>query len=135
MQWPDTIAVPAGAAAGYEVGAARDALRGEGGRLTAGIVAAASAFSGLDLPCSDEPDLFFAESPEDVESAKALCRDCPARLSCLTGATERRGPWGVWGGGTLLRGRILPTPPPPPPPPTPPAPPPPRLHPTLHPAP
>ncbi len=108
MQWPDTIAVPAGAAAGYEVGAARDALRGEGGRLTAGIVAAVSAFSGLDLPCSDEPDLFFAESPEDVESAKALCRDCPARLSCLTGATERREPWGVWGGELFLRGEILP---------------------------
>ena len=108
MQWPDTIAVSAGAAAGYEVGAARDALRGDDGRLAAGIMAAAGAFSGLDLPCSDEPDLFFAESPQDVESAKALCHDCPARLACLAGAIERREPWGVWGGELFLRGEIVP---------------------------
>ncbi len=28
---------------------------------------------GLDLPCAEEPELFFAESPEDVETAKAMC--------------------------------------------------------------
>lgn len=51
------------------------------------------------LPCRDaDPDLFFAESPTDVERAKALCADCPARLECLSGALERREPWGVWGG-------------------------------------
>ena len=31
------------------------------------------------LACSTNPDLFFAESPEDVTRAKALCRDCPVR--------------------------------------------------------
>ncbi len=108
MQWLDTIAVSVGAAAGYEVGTARDALRGADGTLTAGIVAAVGAFIGLDLPCSEEPDLFFAESPADVESAKALCRDCPARLACLAGAVERREPWGVWGGELFLRGEIIP---------------------------
>jgi WhiB family transcriptional regulator, redox-sensing transcriptional regulator len=108
MQWPDTIAVPAGPVAGYQVGAARDELRCEDGILTTGAVAAASVFGGLELPCTDEPDLFFAESPQDVETAKALCCDCPARLACLTGAIERREPWGVWGGELFLRGEIIP---------------------------
>lgn len=60
------------------------------------------------LPCMDDPDLFFAESPEDVETAKALCRDCPVRLRCLAGALERREPWGVWGGELFLRGEVVP---------------------------
>jgi len=63
---------------------------------------------GLDLPCAEDPELFFAESPEDVETAKAMCRGCKARLACLTGALERREPWGVWGGELLMRGAIVP---------------------------
>jgi WhiB family redox-sensing transcriptional regulator len=63
---------------------------------------------GLDLPCTEDPELFFAESPEDVETAKAMCLDCKARLVCLAGALERREPWGVWGGELLLRGAIVP---------------------------
>jgi len=63
---------------------------------------------GLDLPCAEEPELFFAESPEDVETAKAMCWGCKARLACLTGALERREPWGVWGGELLMRGAIVP---------------------------
>ncbi len=63
---------------------------------------------GLDLPCTEDPELFFAESPEDVETAKAMCRGCRARLACLTGALERREPWGVWGGELLMRGAIVP---------------------------
>jgi len=64
--------------------------------------------SGQDLPCMDDPELFFAESPEDVEYAKALCRGCPARIACLSGAAERSEPWGVWGGELFLRGEIVP---------------------------
>ncbi len=63
---------------------------------------------GLDLPCTEDPELFFAESPQDVETAKAMCRGCKARLACLTGALERREPWGVWGGELLMRGAIVP---------------------------
>jgi WhiB family redox-sensing transcriptional regulator len=63
---------------------------------------------GLDLPCTEEPELFFAESPEDVERAKAMCRGCEARIVCLTGALERREPWGVWGGELLMNGAIVP---------------------------
>src|SRR5579862_4256726 len=60
------------------------------------------------VPCTDDPELFFAESPDDVELAKALCRECPARAACLAGALKRREPWGVWGGELFLRGAIVP---------------------------
>ena len=60
-----------------------------------------------DLPCRTDPELFFAESPADVELAKALCADCPVRKSCLAGALERREPWGVWGGELFVRGEIV----------------------------
>jgi len=62
----------------------------------------------LVLPCTEEPELFFAESPHDVEQAKVMCRGCRARLACLAGALERREPWGVWGGELLMRGEIVP---------------------------
>lgn len=61
------------------------------------------------LPCRvNDPELFFAESPADVEYAKALCADCPARLDCLNGALERREPWGVWGGEWFVQGVVVP---------------------------
>jgi WhiB family redox-sensing transcriptional regulator len=62
----------------------------------------------LVLPCTEDPELFFAESPQDVEQAKAMCRGCRARLACLAGALERREPWGVWGGELLMDGAIVP---------------------------
>ena len=62
----------------------------------------------LVLPCTEDPELFFAESPQDVETAKALCVGCAARMACLSGAVERREPWGVWGGELFLRGQIVP---------------------------
>ena len=64
--------------------------------------------AGLDLACTEDPELFFAEAPEDVEAAKALCQGCRARTACLEGALERREPWGVWGGELILRGVIVP---------------------------
>ena len=60
------------------------------------------------LPCRlVDPELFFAESPADVEAAKALCLDCPVRSACLSGALERREPWGVWGGELFIQGVIV----------------------------
>lgn len=64
--------------------------------------------SGPDLPCMADPDLFFAELPDDVERAKSHCRSCPVRIACLSGARERREPWGVWGGELFLRGQVVP---------------------------
>jgi WhiB family redox-sensing transcriptional regulator len=63
---------------------------------------------GPDLPCTEDPELFFAESPQDVEQAKAICRGCRARTVCLAGALERREPCGVWGGALLIHGAIVP---------------------------
>ncbi len=61
-----------------------------------------------ELPCrSSDPELFFAESPVDVELAKALCRTCPLRVECLAGALDRQEPWGVWGGELLVAGVVV----------------------------
>jgi WhiB family transcriptional regulator, redox-sensing transcriptional regulator len=61
------------------------------------------------LPCrSNDPELFFAESPADVELAKALCRTCPVRVECLAGALDRQEPWGVWGGELFVAGVVVP---------------------------
>src|ERR1700732_4529687 len=87
----------------------------ERGQTAVGIRAAGAQLGGpdptglsLDLPCTEDPELFFAESPQDVEQAKAMCRECRARLACLAGALERGEPWGVWGGELLMRGAIVP---------------------------
>lgn len=61
------------------------------------------------LPCRvNDPELFFAELPSDVEHAKTLCGDCPVQAMCLAGALERREPWGVWGGELFLQGVVIP---------------------------
>ena len=73
------------------------------------VVGSAAALAvGSDPPCAADPELFFAESPREVEQAKAMCRGCQARIACLAGALERREPCGVWGGELLMRGAIVP---------------------------
>ena len=70
---------------------------------------AASPDPDTVLPCwTEDPDLFFAESPADVETAKALCVSCPLRARCLSEALERREPWGVWGGELVVLGVVVP---------------------------
>jgi WhiB family redox-sensing transcriptional regulator len=62
-----------------------------------------------ELPCRTyDPDLWFAESPAELEFAKSLCADCPVRVECLAGAVERAEPWGVWGGEIFERGAVVP---------------------------
>jgi WhiB family transcriptional regulator, redox-sensing transcriptional regulator len=64
---------------------------------------------GLDLPCRRfDPDLWFADSPAELELAKSMCVDCPVRVECLAGAVEREEPWGVWGGEIFERGAVVP---------------------------
>ena len=58
------------------------------------------------LPCSSDPELFFADSPQDVMRAKALCGVCPVQSACLAGALQRGEPFGVWGGALFLHGAI-----------------------------
>ena len=62
-----------------------------------------------ELPCRTfDPDLWFAESPAELELAKSLCAECPLRVECLAGALERAEPWGVWGGEIFERGAVVP---------------------------
>jgi WhiB family redox-sensing transcriptional regulator len=59
-------------------------------------------------PCrSYDPELWFAERPDEVALAQALCGDCALRTACLAGALERREPWGVWGGELFERGSVV----------------------------
>ena len=61
-----------------------------------------------DLPCRvEDSELWFADTPADLERAKSFCQACPARLTCLAGALERREPWGVWGGEIFERGAVV----------------------------
>ena len=56
----------------------------------------AGALDGV-LPCQREnAELWFSEQPADLEQAKVHCRRCPVRGFCLSGAVERREPFGVW---------------------------------------
>jgi WhiB family transcriptional regulator, redox-sensing transcriptional regulator len=70
---------------------------------------AAGRYDDELLPCrANNPELWFAETPADVEAAKALCTQCPVQALCLDGALERREPWGVWGGQLFLQGVVVP---------------------------
>lgn len=115
MQWPDATVGAAGAA-GFEarpsgtpgIDAVGVVEQGASASTVATLFNIAGMPSGLDLPCTEDPELFFAEAPGDVEQAKALCQGCRVRIACLEGALERREPWGVWGGELFLRGTIVP---------------------------
>lgn len=61
-----------------------------------------------ELPCQISPDLFFAESPDDIGLAKMLCLGCPQQAACLAGALQRGELWGVWGGALFERGAVIP---------------------------
>jgi WhiB family transcriptional regulator, redox-sensing transcriptional regulator len=87
--------------------AARDEITMVTGAV--GTLLDAAPRAGLDLPCrSGDADLWFAESPAELERAKTLCADCPVRAACLAGALEREEPWGVWGGEIFERGVVVP---------------------------
>ncbi|WP_276320671.1 WhiB family transcriptional regulator, partial [Phytoactinopolyspora endophytica] len=40
-------------------------------------------------PCRNDPELWFADTPADVELAKELCGSCPVRAQCLASALDR----------------------------------------------
>src|SRR5215469_7081934 len=95
MQWPEATEGVTGEAT-------------DSGRAVSALAAPSGVPSGLDLPCTGNAGLFFAEAPADLELAKALCQGCRARIDCLQGALARREHWGVWGGELLLHGSIVP---------------------------
>jgi WhiB family redox-sensing transcriptional regulator len=75
---------------------------------TPATVTQSPAWDDVSTPCrSHDPELWFAERPDDVALAQALCGECPLRTACLAGALERREPWGVWGGELFERGSVV----------------------------
>jgi len=61
-----------------------------------------------ELPCRvRNPDLWFADTPSELELAKDFCAACPVRQACLRGAMARSEPWGVWGGEIFERGVVI----------------------------
>jgi WhiB family redox-sensing transcriptional regulator len=60
------------------------------------------------LPCrTHDPDLWFADTPAELERAKQLCTGCPVKAECLASALSRAEPWGVWGGEIFERGSVI----------------------------
>ncbi len=53
-----------------------------------------AACHGLD------PQIFYPETDEEAEAAKAVCDVCPVQTLCLEYALARREKEGVWGGCT-----------------------------------
>ncbi len=75
---------------------------------TGGLPAGAQPAARRTLPCRvQDPDLWFAESPAQLELAKTLCAQCPIRSACLAGALDRGEPWGVWGGEIFDHGVVI----------------------------
>lgn len=84
-----------------------DRLIADPDRQVAPTAAAVLPWVSDDLPCrTHDSELWFADTPAELELAKALCTGCPVRAACLDGALSRREPWGVWGGEIFERGRI-----------------------------
>src|SRR5699024_11916858 len=73
----------------------------QGGDMTTTVLDPISLLSMHDddelarsLPCrTQDPVLIFAETPHDVEAAKALCLDCPVGQACLAGGLDRGEHW------------------------------------------
>lgn len=47
-----------------------------------------------------DPGVFYPETDEDAEMAKAVCNECDVRLTCLEHALSHREKQGVWGGAS-----------------------------------
>jgi WhiB family redox-sensing transcriptional regulator len=111
MQWPGTSSVlerRADEISGDELTSLELSPVGLTGQMLSNSELSSQVYTAAELPCRDDPELFFAESPDDVEFAKSLCRSCAVRTACLAGAIARAEPWGVWGGELFLRGEIVP---------------------------
>jgi WhiB family redox-sensing transcriptional regulator len=79
------------------------------GPLDVAAMLDAAEADGREQPCrTNDPELWFAESPQDLELAKELCGYCPVRQACLAAALARREYSGVWGGEILHRGAVIP---------------------------
>jgi WhiB family redox-sensing transcriptional regulator len=53
-----------------------------------------------DFMFPDRAKLSLKKYQEANEDAKAVCEDCPIKISCLGGALRRGEEFGIWGGTT-----------------------------------
>ena len=61
------------------------------------------------VPCREhDAEIWFAQTPDDVEFAKALCGTCPVVEECLTHAVDTGAMWGIWGGQLFEWGVLVP---------------------------
>lgn len=67
------------------------------------------------VECSQVPDVFFPEEGKQqdkefyqlqVDTAKAICADCPLKIQCLDYAVSAR-MQGIWGGTTEAERKLL----------------------------
>jgi WhiB family transcriptional regulator, redox-sensing transcriptional regulator len=58
------------------------------------------AWRGLGACRGLDPGVFYPETDEEAEVAKAVCGECDVRLTCLEHALAHREKQGVWGGAT-----------------------------------
>lgn len=77
------------------------------GVTRAGVTGDTGDHGPVSLPCAGHAELFFADAPDDVERAKALCGGCPVQQDCLGGALARGEVAGVWGGELLVGGEVV----------------------------
>lgn len=47
-----------------------------------------------------DPGIFYPDTDEEAEEAKAICAECGVRVACLEHALTIREKQGVWGGAT-----------------------------------
>src|ERR1700722_7016989 len=71
MQWPDASFE---AVAVIEPQVDKNAEQETAASGIAALFGLGNVPVGLDLPCTDDPELFFAEAPADVEAAKGSAR-------------------------------------------------------------
>lgn len=91
-------------AAEWSVGAAGPVLR-----LAASSDPADARWQDFALCRDSDPDLWFAEGQggQPYREAKAICKRCPVRPSCLEYALEHGERWGLWGGLSEHERRML----------------------------
>lgn len=58
--------------------------------------------------CADaDPDLWFSDSPRDIDDAKTVCADCPALQLCAKVCLAEPPQHGVWAGKRWHLGKVI----------------------------
>lgn len=57
--------------------------------------------------CKGRGEVFYTDSPNATQRARAFCAVCPVWLECLTDALEHSEKYGLWGGLRPIERRCL----------------------------